>query len=131
MNALRQIAVVEDDDDIRHLIHLCLTTLGSYEVQMYPLAAIAIKDLQAHTLPQMILLDVMMPQMSGTDFIPLLRNISGGDRVCIVMLTAKASQTELSELIAAGADFVAQKPFDPMLLPQLLQQYWEVFNGRI
>ena len=131
MSELRQIMVVEDDDDIRHLIHLCLSTLGAFDVQQYMLASIAIKSLNEDTLPQMILLDVMMPEMSGTEFIPLLRKIKGGDSVCVVMLTAKASQTELSGLLDAGADFVAQKPFDPTLLPQLLQEYWELYRARI
>ncbi|QLG87779.1 response regulator [Chitinibacter bivalviorum] len=131
MNVLQRIVVIEDDADIRHLLLLCLSTLGAFEVKEYPLASIAIKDLAKDTLPQMILLDVMMPEMSGPEFIPLLRKIKGGADVCIVMLTAKVSQDELASLMATGADFVAQKPFDPMLLPQLLQQYWEVHHGAV
>lgn len=130
MNALRQITVIEDDDDIRHLLQLCLSTLGAFDVKEYPLASIAKNELCEDTLPQMIVLDVMMPQMSGPEFIPYLRKVRGGDQVCVVMLTAKASQQELSGLLDAGADFVAQKPFDPMLLPQLLLQYWEMFHAR-
>jgi DNA-binding response OmpR family regulator len=131
MSELRQITVIEDDDDIRHLIHLCLSTLGVFNVQPYPLASLAIKEMHENSLPQMILLDVMMPEMSGIEFIPLLRKLKGGDTVCVVMLTAKASQVDLSSLLDAGADFVAQKPFDPLLLPQLLLEYWEIYHARL
>jgi two-component system OmpR family response regulator len=131
MQALNQIAIIEDDADIRSLLELSLTTLGGYTITAYPLASIAIKHLEGNTLPQMIVLDVMMPELSGPEFIPLLRALPHGCAVCIVMLTAKASTEELAPLIAAGANFVASKPFDPMLLPELLNHFWSEFHARV
>ncbi|MCB5197197.1 response regulator [Deefgea salmonis] len=87
MQALNQIAIIEDDADIRSLLELSLTTLGGYTITAYPLASTAIKCLANNTLPQMIVLDVMMPELSGPKFIPLLRALPHGPEVCIVMLT--------------------------------------------
>ncbi|WP_297573676.1 response regulator [uncultured Deefgea sp.] len=129
MQTLKQIAIIEDDADIRQLLELSLSTLGGYTVLTYPLASIAIKQLPSNTLPQMIILDVMMPELSGPEFIPLLRALPKGNSVCIVMLTAKAATEELAPLLTAGANFVACKPFDPMLLPELLQHFWSEFHA--
>ncbi|MBE9609545.1 response regulator transcription factor [Chitinilyticum piscinae] len=131
MIALQHLAVIEDDTDIRHLLELSLTTLGGFDVTSYPLATRALAEMPQHPLPQMLLLDVMMPEMSGIEAIPRLRELAGDTPLCIVMLTAKASPEELAPLLAAGADYVASKPFDPVLLPELLQHFWSTFHGRI
>ncbi len=123
------IYLIDDDPSICRSLAFTLSS-SHYSVQTFDGPRAFLKD-SLPISPAVILLDMRMPEMSGTEFIPLLRKIKGGDSVCVVMLTAKASQTELSGLLDAGADFVAQKPFDPMLLPQLLQEYWELYRARI
>lgn len=131
MKQLQHIVVIEDDPDIRNLLTLSLTTLGGFEVSTYALATLALDELPHVPLPQMILLDMMMPGMSGTDAIPHLRTLRGGNQLCIVMLTAKAAPDELAPLLDAGANFVASKPFDPVLLPELLLHFWSDFHAAV
>ena len=83
------VIVVEDDDDIRHLIHLCLSTLGAFDVQQYMLASIAIKYLHEDTLPQMVLLDVMMPGMDG---IEVCEQIRAAEKTAVVPVSSTLRQ---------------------------------------
>jgi DNA-binding response OmpR family regulator len=61
--------------------------------------------------PDLMLLDVMMPQMSGYDVCQKVRADPAGQRIRIVMLSAKGRETEVSKGLAIGADAYVTKPF--------------------
>ena len=110
----RTIVVVDDEDDIREIAGLALELVG-WEV--VPVASggdavAAVADLQ----PDVVLLDVMMPEQDGPATLALLRRDERTADVPIVFLTAKAQPKEHRELMAMGAAGVLVKPFDPMEL---------------
>jgi DNA-binding response OmpR family regulator len=61
--------------------------------------------------PDLMLLDVMMPQMSGYDVCQKVRADPDGQRIRILMLSAKGRETEVSKGLAVGADAYVTKPF--------------------
>lgn len=124
MSTLNRILLVEDDPDIRDILELSLGTVGGYEVSMHSDAKSALASVEGFQ-PQMILLDVMLPDLSGPEALPLLRSTHAGSKAAIVFLTAKAGTGVRESYLALGAQDVLFKPFDPMSLPDQLAQVWE------
>ncbi len=128
MSQLQRVMCVEDDPDIRMILEFSLTTVGGYEVSMCSggQAALARAPL---FLPDLILLDVMMPDMSGPETLAALRQQPEMEGVPVVFITAKAMPDEVEALLEYGATGVIVKPFDPMTLPQDIRIYWEHGRG--
>lgn len=128
MSELRRILCVEDDPDIRLIIEFSLTTVGGYQVCMCAAGQEALQQV-AHFQPDMVLLDVMMPGLSGPETLQALRQQAVMRGVPTVFMTAKAMPDEVEELLQYGATGVIVKPFDPVALPQNLRIYWEHGRG--
>lgn len=123
MKTLRKIMVVEDDPDIRDILELSLDTLGGFELSLHDNAISALNTVASFA-PDLILLDVMLPDLSGPEALPRFREQPAGEAAAIVFLTAKASTAARDEYLALGAQEVLFKPFDPVALPDTLQALW-------
>lgn len=107
------ILVVEDDQLIRELVVIYLTKAG-YEVFEAADGEDAKKIfLEKH--PCLIILDLMLPKLSGEDFCQWVRSHSGNE-VSIIMLTAKVQAKDKIDGLTMGADDYITKPFDPDVL---------------
>lgn len=105
------ILVVEDEQAIRAMLHLALESAG-YEVK----EAEDTKQAQhviANQLPDLILLDWMLPAMSGVEFTKRLKQEKLTMGIPIIMLTAKAEEENKIIGLEAGADDYVIKPFSP------------------
>jgi len=127
-DALRRVMCVEDDDDIRYILDFSLRQIGGYEVCAVGSGAEALQAAPRFR-PDLVLLDVMMPQLSGPQTLQQLRQLPGMEGVPVVFLTAKAMPEQLEELLRHGATGVIVKPFDPVRLPQDIRMYWEHGRG--
>lgn len=124
---LRRILHVDDDEDIRSVTKLALELLGGFQVEQFATGQEAIEN--AHSLsPQLFLLDVMMPKMSGDEVWQRLIELPGLEGTPAVFMTAKAEQHFADELIAKGAVAVITKPFDPEKLTDELRYIWASIN---
>ncbi|MDZ4163306.1 MAG: response regulator [Burkholderiales bacterium] len=123
MPPLERVMVVEDDPDIRDILELSLGTLGGYTLSLHSHAQSAIEAV-AEFAPQLIVLDVMLPDMSGPEALPLLREGMGPTPTVVVFLTATAGVGVHEEFMQLGAQEVMFKPFDPVALPGLLEGVW-------
>jgi len=121
--ALERILVVEDERDIQIVARLALVELGGFEVRIVASGAEAFA-VAAEFVPQMILLDVMLPEMDGWEVMRRLRTTSGGKRPEVVILTALAEASTRDRLLAEGASEVIVKPFDPLTLATQLRAVW-------
>ena len=128
MSELRRVMCVEDDPDIRMIIEFSLATLGGYEVCMCSGGNEALAQANAF-MPDLVLLDVMMPDLSGPETMAALRLLSAMKGVPMVFMTAKAMPEEVEDLLQYGATGVIVKPFDPVTLPQDIRIYWEHGRG--
>jgi DNA-binding response OmpR family regulator len=103
--------VVDDDEDLRALLSFKLLHSG-FEVHNEAdgengLAAIEMLH------PDVVLLDWMMPRMSGLEVCLLLRASPPIARTPVILLTAKAEELDIARGFAAGADDYIVKPFSP------------------
>jgi CheY-like chemotaxis protein len=128
MSTLRRVMCVEDDDDIRLIIEFSLATVGGYEVLACASGRSALAQVEAFH-PDLVLLDVMMPDLSGPQTLAALRELPALQGVPVVFMTAKALPGELEDLLQHGATGVIVKPFDPMTLAQDIVPYWEHGRG--
>lgn len=106
-----QILIVEDEPAIRELIVVNLRHAGYLPVQA-PDAATARRQIDA-SLPDLVLLDWMLPDQPGIDFARRLRNEARTRGLPIIMLTARAEETDKLHGFDAGADDYITKPFSP------------------
>ena len=106
-----QILIVEDEPAIRELIVVNLRHAGYVPVQA-PDAASARRQIDA-SLPDLVLLDWMLPDQPGIDFARRLRNEVRTRGLPIIMLTARAEETDKLHGFDAGADDYITKPFSP------------------
>ncbi len=105
------ILVVDDDPDIARFVEVNLRSAG-YDVAVAGDGEAALE--RARTLrPDLVLLDVMMPRMTGLEFCAALRSDPEMGAVPILMLTAKAQERDVDHGFAAGADDYILKPFSP------------------
>ncbi len=104
-----KILVVEDEPAIQELIALNLKQAG-YSV-LYADSVSQANKLSNDALPDLILLDWMLPDMSGVDFAKKLRRESRTKDIPIIMLTARTQEGDKITGLDAGADDYITKPF--------------------
>jgi CheY-like chemotaxis protein len=121
--ALRKVMLVEDNADIRTIVRAALEMVGGLEVRAFESGAEAL-DAIAEFDPQLVLLDVMMPDLDGPGVLGQLRERPATAALPVVFLTAKSVHSEIERLKALGALGVLTKPFDPMTLHQQVKALW-------
>jgi CheY-like chemotaxis protein len=127
MEDLKRILHVDDDEDIRVIVKMALELVGQFEVDQYSSGPDAIASAEAFK-PQMFLLDVMMPEMTGEETWQRLRMIPGMNDIPAIFLTAKAETAFADRLLEQGCLAVITKPFDPVDLCAKISQYWAEFQ---
>lgn len=129
MPQLTNILHVEDEPDIREIAAIGLVEIAGYNVKSCGTPAEALEAARATPQPDMLLLDVMMPEMDGTDLLQELRRVPGLEQIPAVFVTAKTDAQDVAPLMAAGAIGIVPKPFDPMTVGQTVQSLWNNHAG--
>jgi CheY-like chemotaxis protein len=106
-----KILVVEDEPENRLLIGMILTTEG-YQVIPAVDGADALARLASEP-PDLILLDLMMPQMNGFEVLERLRADPTTAPVPVIVLTALAQERDIARAVSSGAQGYVIKPFEP------------------
>jgi DNA-binding response OmpR family regulator len=109
-------------DDEAHIVELVRITLEDDRVRVMeaPDGATALR-LAAEFEPELIFLDVNLPDMSGREVCRRLRRRMGQKGVPIVMLSAAAQQDDIARGLTAGATHYLTKPFSPVRLLTLVE----------
>ncbi|AOY93466.1 phosphate regulon transcriptional regulatory protein PhoB [Cupriavidus sp. USMAA2-4] len=105
------ILVVEDEPAIAELIAVNLQHAGHYPIRAYN--AEQALSLMSDVLPDLVLLDWMLPGKSGVNFAKELRNNDRTKQIPIIMLTARSEEQDKVMGLEAGADDYVTKPFSP------------------
>jgi DNA-binding response OmpR family regulator len=114
------VLIVDDEPNIVQLVRMTLQ-MASVRVLEAADGTTALDQALAAT-PDLILLDVDLPDLSGLE---VCRRLKGEERMAntkIVMLTAAAQQDDIARGLAAGADQYLTKPFSPVRLLALVEQ---------
>lgn len=111
---MKKIALVEDNPDNRLLVRVILESL--YEVTEYETGFAALQGLQKEK-PELLLLDVSLPEMDGTEVLRRIRADPGLRDLPVIALTAHAMSGDREKYLTAGFDEYVTKPIvDEMLL---------------
>ncbi len=124
MRPLQRILHVEDVPSIQVVTRVALEKLGGFEVLSCASGQAALEQVQRFE-PDMILLDVMLPQMSGMELLRQLAPLIDLQNTPVVLLTGQPEESvDSDELRRLGVRKLLQKPFDPLQLATQLQQVW-------
>ena len=113
------IYAIEDDENIRQLVKTAMEAFG-YEVRTFENAEAGLAAIQAH-LPDVILFDIMLPDMDGVTAVKKLRADPNSAHLPIMMLTAKSSEIDKVTGLDADADDYMTKPFGLLELKSRVQ----------
>jgi DNA-binding response OmpR family regulator len=111
--------VADDDEDILTLVQLRLTRSG-YDVVVARDGEEALR-LAREKQPDLAVLDCMMPKASGIEVLRAIRADARTSDIPVILLTARASEADIQEGLAAGADDYIAKPFSPQELAARIQ----------
>ncbi len=111
----RHILVVDDEPYIGRIIQLKLEN-GPYQVQLAYDGRSALDRLRSDQTIDVILLDIMMPHLSGLDVLEELRGLPHRQTTPVIMLTGKGQDTDRERAASLGATDFLTKPFSPKKL---------------
>ena len=114
---------VDDEADIRAITKLALESIGGFNVTSCASGTEAIATV-ADVAPELIVMDVMMPEMDGPTTFRALQDIPDANRIPVIFMTAKTQKDEIESLMALGAIGVIAKPFDPVQLSKEVERIW-------
>ena len=126
---LQRILLADDEPDILEISRIALETVGGYEVSVCT-SGRALLDRLTEFGPDLIIVDVLMPDMTGPEVLAEIRRQSEFDTVPVVYLTGVIQEAEIKDLLGTGVADVILKPFDPMKLADRIDGIWKEIYGR-
>lgn len=122
---IENVLIVDDDANIRLITEMSLEGLTDWKLTLASSGSEALNVI-ANSRPDLILLDMMMPDMDGVTVFGKIKSHYGADMPNVIFMTAKVQASEIDTYEKLGAAGVIMKPFDPMTLPEqinaILQQ---------
>ena len=116
-----KILIADDEPSLRLLVRATLSSNKFFElIEAVDGNETLIKAQEE--LPDLILLDVMMPRLSGFEVCERLKNDPKTKQITIIMLTAKGQQSDRDWAISVGTDYFLTKPFSPLELYNLIEK---------
>lgn len=120
---LKKILFVDDDPDIHFIVKICLKEIPGVELRSATSGEEAI-EIAMKFLPDLIILDVMMPKMDGIATLQAIRLLPSIAKTPVIFLTAKAQKNEVEDYFNYGILDVIIKPFDALSLAGKIQEIW-------
>lgn len=108
-----EIVIVEDEEDIQDYLKAQLSS--DFKIRTYPNGKVALNEILKNK-PDLIISDIMMPEMDGTTLCAKLKSNINTNDVPIILLTAKSREEDQLEGLQTGADAYILKPFNMDIL---------------
>jgi CheY-like chemotaxis protein len=115
-----KILIIDDEEDTRSIANMSLTMLGGAEVIEAASGKEGLQKAAEHQ-PDVIILDLLMPEMDGTQTLTNLRKNPATENIPVIFLTVKGKFEAFDSLKELGALAVLTKPFDPTLLTEQIK----------
>ena len=106
-----KLVIIDDEPQITAMLNKWFNKSGKYEVRVYNDPVAAVQEI-ATTAPEIILLDIMMPQMDGIETLAKIKEILPAAKV--IMMTAYSTLDKVFNSQKGGADSYTLKPFDSL-----------------
>ena len=120
---LQRILLADDEPDILEISRIALETVGGFEVSVCSSGRALLERLTEFE-PDLVVVDVLMPDMTGPEVFEEIRRLPEFDEVPVVYLTGVIQEEELESLRETGVADVILKPFDPMTLADRINGIW-------
>ena len=118
---MKKLLLVDDDTNIRFVVQICFEGSSEWDLLEATNGQEALSTAQKE-LPDLILLDMMMPGMDGITTLGHLRENPATASIPVIFMTAKVQTHELQSYVDLGVQGVITKPFDPMTLPDEIKE---------
>ena len=128
MKELKKILYAEDDTDIQTIVSTIIEAMSPYDLKICYNGRILLDCVEEFE-PDLILLDVMMPEMNGPDTFKKLTENPKTKDIPVIFMTAKAQVHEVKAMLESGILGIITKPFDPMQLVASIDEYWKEYNA--
>jgi two-component system, OmpR family, phosphate regulon response regulator PhoB len=106
---MRQIWIVDDDEEMVRAVQLMLKLLD-YDSRYFLGARPAAQELLAGRRPDLLILDISMPEVSGLDMLEFLRMRKEFKVIPVIMLSTEAAEVQVDMALSMGADAYVTKP---------------------
>lgn len=127
MTELKKILYAEDEVDVQTVVELTIQTMSDYQIKICNNGKELLEQVEEYK-PDLVLLDVMMPEMDGPTTYENLQKNEKTKKIPVVFMTAKAQVHEVEKFRETGALGVITKPFDPMALCDEILEIWNNKN---
>jgi CheY-like chemotaxis protein len=121
---LKNILYVDDDPDLRKIVQLSLEYMDGVTVLTCDSGEQALQFVKGFR-PDLIILDVVMEGMDGTETLAELRKLPEAAEIPVVFLTSSVRENEMPRYEEMGAAGIIRKPIHPRKLPTQLMKLWE------
>lgn len=129
MTELKKIIYAEDEPDLQTVVEMTVQAMSDFEMKICDNGKILLDCVEEYS-PDLIMLDVMMPELDGPSTFNKLKEMEKLKNVPVIFMTAKAQVHEVEHFKSLGAIGVITKPFDPMTLCEEIQNIWNAsYNG--
>jgi CheY-like chemotaxis protein len=119
-----KVLIIDDEDDIRSVAAVSLSHFAGAEVLEAGNGSSGV-NLAVSEKPDVILLDMNMPDMDGPATLAALRQRPDTSHIPVIFLTARAMRSDFEQIQSLGAKGVLTKPFDPSALANQVKQILE------
>lgn len=124
MSEKKVIMVVDDEPDIVKIVKISMNLANIDCIECFS-GEECLEKLKKGEIPDLILLDIMMPGMSGYEVCKKIKENKDWNKIKIVMLTAKGQKGDAEQGLESGADDYIIKPFDPYELIEMVKEILE------
>jgi CheY-like chemotaxis protein len=117
----KRVLIIDDEETIQTVVQFGIKMAAGWEVMTAGSGALGIETAQAEQ-PDVILLDVMMPEMDGIATFRVLQSRIETEQIPVILLTAKAQTSETRQFNELGVSGVITKPFNSLNLPEQISR---------
>ena len=118
---MKQVWIVDDDEEMGHAVSLMLRLLDS-ETKHFNSPRLAAQALLAGGRPDLMVLDINMPEVSGLDMLEFLRRRKEWKNLPVIMLSSEAADVTVDKALEMGADGYVMKPVTIEELEKVMAQ---------
>lgn len=119
-----RILYAEDEPDVQTIVEISVWSTSSFEIKTCKNGKLLLECVEEYN-PDLILLDVMMPEMDGPTTYKNLQANEKTKKIPVIFITAKAQSHEVELFKETGVIGVITKPFDPVTLCSEIQKIWD------
>jgi len=120
--SIKRILLIDDEADIHKITEVGLMMEAGWELITADSSDKGLKLVFSEQ-PDVVLLDVMMPDRDGVATLQLIQQSTNAQNIPVIFMTAKAQAADRRRLYALGAKGVITKPFDPMTLASQISSF--------